>query len=69
MPEGNIENITKSDSNLAPKFDSPHLLPGMNFNGPGLIKKYFYPLKSNNFIYFLRTKSMVKKFKHRFYII
>ena len=45
MSEGNIENITKSDSNLAPKFDNHHLLPDMNFNGHGLIKKIFLSLK------------------------
>ena len=33
MSEVSIENITKSDSNFAPTFVDPHLLPDMNFNG------------------------------------
>ena len=44
MSEESIENLTKSDSNFAPTFVDPHLLPGMSFNGLCLTKKkHFYP--------------------------
>ena len=39
MSEGNIENITKSDSNFAPTFVDHHLLPDINFNGYSIPKK------------------------------
>ena len=52
MSEENIENIAKSDSNFAPTFVDHHLLPDINFNGHC----------------FLHTRSMFKKFKHRFCI-
>ena len=61
MPEKNIENITKSDSNFAPTVVDHHALPDINFNGHCLINNIYT-------LYFLFTKSMVKKFKHRFYI-
>ena len=38
MSKENIENVTKSDSNLAPTFVDYHLLPDTNFNGHCLIK-------------------------------
>ena len=38
MSEGNIEDISKSNSNFAPTFVDHHLLPDMNFNGHCLIK-------------------------------
>ena len=38
MSEGNIEHITKSDSNFAPTFVDHHLLPDKNFNEQCLIK-------------------------------
>ena len=38
MSEESIENMTKSDINLAPTFVDDHLLPSMNFNGQCLIK-------------------------------
>ena len=38
MPEENVENIAKSDSNFAPTFVNHHLLPDINFNGNCLIK-------------------------------
>ena len=38
MSEENIENITKSDNNLAPAFVDHHLLPDISFNGHCLIK-------------------------------
>ena len=62
----NIENITKSDSNFGPTFLDHHLFPDTNFNGHCLIKQYFYPEKSNKFIYFCHTKSTIKKFKQIF---
>ena len=70
MSEENIENITKSDSNFAPTFAYHHILPDINFNGHCLINNNISNLKKvlNKSIYFLHTKSMVKKFKHRFYI-
>ena len=37
MSKENIENIAKSDSNLAPTFVNQHLLPDINFNGFFLI--------------------------------
>ena len=69
MLEENIQNLTKSDSSFSPTFVNPHALPDISFNGPCLIKNNFsIPWESNKFIYFLYTKSMVKKIKHRFYI-
>ena len=38
MLEESIENITKSDSNIAPTFVDHHVLPDLNFNGQYLIK-------------------------------
>ena len=38
MSEESIENLTKSDSNFAPTFVDPHLLPDMSFNGLCLTK-------------------------------
>ena len=68
MSEESIETITKSDSNFAPTFVYHHLFPDMNFNGLCLIKKMiFLSIKSTKFIYFLHTRSKIKKFKHRFY--
>ena len=39
MSKENIENVTKSDSSFAPTFVDHHLLPDINFNGHGLMKK------------------------------
>ena len=64
MSEEIIENITKSESNIAPTFVNHHLLPDMTFNGHCLINNISIPKP----IYFLHTNSMVKRFKHRFYI-
>ena len=33
ISEENIENITKSDGNVAPTFVDHHVLPGINFTG------------------------------------
>ena len=38
MPQKNIANILKSDSNFAPNFADHHLLLDINFNGHCLIK-------------------------------
>ena len=38
MSEESIENITKSDNNIAPTFVDHHVLPEINFNGHCLIK-------------------------------
>ena len=65
MSEESIENITKSDSNFVPTFVDHHSLPDTNFNGHCLMKKIFLFLKSNRSIYFLHTRSSIKKFKHR----
>ena len=37
MSEGNIENITNSDSLFAPTFVNQYILPDVNFNGHYLI--------------------------------
>ena len=68
MSEEIIENITKSDSNFAPTFVDHHLLPDMNFNGHCLIKNNISIPKKVINLYFLQTRSLIKKFKHRFYI-
>ena len=67
MSEENIENITKSDSNIAPTFVDHHVLPDINFNEHCLINNIYIPKKVIN-IYVSYTKSMVKKIKNRFYI-
>ena len=60
--EENIENITKSDNNFVPTFVDHHVLPDINLTGHGLINyNISIPKKSNKSIYFLHTKSMVKK--------
>ena len=38
MSEENMENIAKSDKNLAPTFVDHHLLPDINFNRHCLIR-------------------------------
>ena len=48
MLEGNIENINKSDSNLAPKFVDHHSLPDINFNEHCLISNISVPKKVTN---------------------
>ena len=68
MSEENIENIAKYDSNFAPTFVDHNLLTDMTFNGLNLTKIYFYPKKGNKTICFLRTNSILKKFRYRFYI-
>ena len=68
MSEENIENKTKSNINFVPAFVDHHVLPDVNSNGHYLINIIYISKKSNKYMYFLHTKSMVKKFKHRFYI-
>ena len=68
MSEENIENITKSDSKFAPTFADHHLLLNITFNRHCSINNIYIPTKNNKYIYSLQTKSMVKKFKHIFYI-
>ena len=48
MSEENIENITKSDSNLASMFLAHHVLPDVNFNGHCFIKNVSIPRKVIN---------------------
>ena len=48
MLEGNIENINKLDSNLAPKFVDHYSLPDINFNGHCLISNISVPKKVTN---------------------
>ena len=45
MSEENVENITKSDSNLSPTFIDHHLLLDINFNGRFLINSSSIPKK------------------------
>ena len=42
MSEENIENITKSDINLASTFNNHHVLPDINFNGYCLINNNIF---------------------------
>ena len=65
MSEENIENVTQPDSNFAPTFVDHHVLPDINLNGHCLINNIYIPKKVIN-IY--SSKSMAKKFKHKFYI-
>ena len=48
MSEGNIENITKSDSNFAPTVVDNHVLPDINFNEHCLINNIYIPKKVIN---------------------
>ena len=67
--EESIENITTSDSNFAPTLINYYTLPDIKFNGHCWINSNTNPfLSAVNLFYFLHTRSMVKRFKHRFYI-
>ena len=59
MSEENLENITKSDNNVAPTFLDHHLLPDMSFSGHGLIKKPFLSVKIHKSICFVHTTSTI----------
>ena len=48
MSEENIENITKSDSNIAPTFADHHVLSDINFNVHFLINNIYIPKKLIN---------------------
>ena len=52
MSEESIENITKSNSFFAPTLVNYYIFLDVNYKS----------------MYFLHTKSMVKRFKHSFYI-
>ena len=68
MSEENIEYITKSNSNFEPTFVDHHVLSDINFNEHCLINNINIPKKGIYiyiYIYFLCTKSMDKKVKHR----
>ena len=66
MSGENIENMIKSINNFAVIFVDHHVFPDVNFNGHCLINNNIsVPEKVIN-LYI--SKSMVKKFKHRFYI-
>ena len=64
MSEESIDNITKSDNNCAWTFVDLHSLPDIIFNGHCLIKNNISIPKNviNLYIYFLRSRSSVKKF-------
>ena len=64
MSEGNIENITKSDSNFAPIFVDHYVLPYIIFNGLYSINNIYIPKKVINT--YICYKLHGKKFKHRF---
>ena len=53
MSEENIENITKSDSNIVPTFVDHHVLSNINFNGHCLINNVSIPRKTRNIYIFL----------------
>ena len=67
MSEENIENITKSDSSFALTFVDYHLLPDIYFISHWLINNNISIPKKVKDIHLLHTKSVVKKFNHRFY--
>ena len=48
MSEESIENITKSESNIAPTFVDHHVLPDINFNENCLINNIYIPKKVIN---------------------
>ena len=52
MSEENIENISKSDSNLAPNFVDYRVLLDINFNGHCLINNICTPKKVINIYIF-----------------
>ena len=59
MSEENLENITKSNNDVAPTFADYHLLPDMSFSGHSLIKKTFVSMKIHKSIYFVHTTSKI----------
>ena len=70
MPEESIENISKSDSNLARNIVDHHFLPDMSFNGHCVIKNIiFITKKSNKSIYFLRIMYTIRKLNKDFMLV
>ena len=67
MSGGNVEIISKSDSNFTPTFIDQHLISDLNFNGHCLINNIYTPKK--HMYMFLSTKFMVKNFKLLHWII
>ena len=57
MSEENMENIAKSDRNLAPTFVDHHLLPDINFNRHCLIRNRISILKKAINLYIPYTLS------------
>ena len=67
MSEESIENITKSDRNVAPTFIDHHLLPALNFNGHCLIKiNISIPKKVINLYISYTLGSQLKKLNTNF---
>ena len=70
MPEESIENISKSDSNLARNIVDHHFLPDTSFNGHCVIKNIiFIAKKSNKSIYFLRIMYTIRKLNKDFMLV
>ena len=63
-----IENMNKSGSNFTATFIDHYVLSYINFNGHCLINNKISISKKVINLYFLHTKSMVKKFKRVFYV-
>ena len=69
MPEENIQSVTKPDCNFIPTFVNHDALSEINFNGHCLTNNNIcISKKDNKSMYFLHTKSTIKKSKHRFYL-
>ena len=68
MSEGNIENITKSNSNFAPSFVDLHVLPDIHFNGDCLIKNNISILTKIIRLYISYTLGPQLRNLNRFYI-
>ena len=65
MSEGNIENITNSDSLFAPTFVNHYILPDVNFNGHYLTNNISITKKVINlYISYIQNPWL----KHGFYI-
>ena len=70
MPEESIENISKSDSNLARNVVDHHFLPDMSFNEHCVIKNIiFIAKKSNKSIYFSRIMYTIRKLNKNFMLV
>ena len=59
MPDENIENVIKSDSNFTQTFVDHHILTDLNFNGHCLISNIYNPKKVTNiYISYTLTQSL-----------